>query len=65
MQAGISAVRWAKGEDIEAIAVATGARIVARFEDLSADKLGFAENVEVISLSTTNDKIMVINGFDK
>lgn len=65
MQAGISAVRWAKGEDIEAIAVATGARIVARFEDLSSDKLGFAENVEVISLSTTNDKIMVINGFDK
>ena len=53
MQAGISAVRWAKGEDIDAIAVATGARIVARFEDLTPAKLGFAESVEVKTLSTT------------
>lgn len=64
MQAGISAVRWAKGEDIEAIAVATGARIVARFEDLTPAKLGFAESVEVKTLSTTQDKVMIIRGFD-
>ena len=63
MQAGITAVRWVKGEDIEAIAVATGARIVARFEDLAANKLGVAENIDVITLGTTNDKIMVIKGF--
>lgn len=62
-KAGISAVRWAKGEDIEALAVATGARIVARFEDLSSDKLGFAESVEVIDLGANNDRVMVIKGF--
>ncbi|CAL6001424.1 TCP-1_chaperonin subunit epsilon [Hexamita inflata] len=64
MQAGISAVRWAKAEDMEAIAVATGARIIARFEDLAPNKLGIAEHVEVLTVGTTNDKMMVIQGFD-
>lgn len=35
-KAGISAVRWAKAEDLEAVAMATGACIVSRFEDLDA-----------------------------
>lgn len=61
-QNGICAVRWAKGEDIEAVALATGARIVARFEDLSPDKLGIAEKVEVKTLGTVNDKILLIKG---
>jgi T-complex protein 1 subunit epsilon len=39
---GLPAVRWVGGVEIELLAIATGARIVPRFEDLSADKLGFA-----------------------
>ena len=62
MKADISAVRWAKGEDIEAVAVATGARIVARFEDLTTEKLGTAESVRVETLGTDNERIMIIKG---
>ena len=43
-QNGIHAVRWVGGMEIEAIAIATGAKIVPRFEELSADKLGFASS---------------------
>ncbi|KAH0573879.1 TCP-1 chaperonin subunit epsilon [Spironucleus salmonicida] len=61
-QAGISAVRWAKGEDIEALAITTQARIVARFEDLSADKLGVAASIKVESLGTSSDKVLIVKG---
>lgn len=62
MQNDINAVRWVKGEDIEAIALATGARIIPRFEDISSDKLGYAETVREVSLGTSSDKIMVFEG---
>lgn len=62
MQNDINAVRWVKGEDIEAVALATGARIIPRFEDISSDKLGYAEAVREISLGTSSDKIMVFEG---
>ena len=39
---GLPAVRWVGGVEIELLAIATGARIVPRFEELSEDKLGFA-----------------------
>lgn len=42
-QQGIHAVRWVGGMELEALAIATGARIVPRFEELSPEKLGFAE----------------------
>ena len=35
-------MRWVGGLEMEALAIATGARIVPRFEELSADKLGYA-----------------------
>lgn len=38
----LPAVRWVGGVEIELLAIATGARIVPRFEELSAEKLGFA-----------------------
>lgn len=38
----LPAVRWVGGVEIELLAMATGARIVPRFEELTADKLGFA-----------------------
>jgi len=38
MQERLPAVRWVGGSDIELIAIATGARIVPRFEELSEKK---------------------------
>jgi chaperonin GroEL (HSP60 family) len=42
------------------IAVATQGRIVPRFEDLTADKLGKAGIVREVSFGTTRDKMLVI-----
>merc|ERR1719270_3360544 len=41
----LPAVRWVGGPEIEHIAIATGGRIVARFTDLSPEKLGYAGEV--------------------
>jgi thermosome len=43
---GIYAVRRAKKSDMEKLAKATGAKIVARLDDLTAKDLGYAGNVE-------------------
>ncbi|KAH9636087.1 hypothetical protein HF086_002998 [Spodoptera exigua] len=37
---GLPAVRWVGGPEMELIAIATGGRIVPRFEELTPDKLG-------------------------
>jgi chaperonin GroEL (HSP60 family) len=42
MHHNLPAVRWVGGVEIELLAMATGARIVPRFEELTADKLGSA-----------------------
>lgn len=42
LQKGLPAVRWVGGPEIELIAIATGGRIVPRFSELSAEKLGNA-----------------------
>merc|ERR1712057_23478 len=42
MQNKLPAVRWVGGVEIELIAIATGGRIVPRFQELTADKLGAA-----------------------
>ena len=47
----LPAVRWVGGVEIELLAIATGARIVPRFEDLSADKLGFAGRCAKVTCS--------------
>eukprot|EP00768_Dysnectes_brevis_P008704 gnl/Dysnectes_brevis/807_a890_2703.p1 GENE.gnl/Dysnectes_brevis/807_a890_2703~~gnl/Dysnectes_brevis/807_a890_2703.p1 ORF type:complete len:558 (+),score=191.23 gnl/Dysnectes_brevis/807_a890_2703:1791-3464(+) len=64
MRAGLPSVRWVKGEDIEAVALATGGQIVARFEDLSPEKLGTAEICQEELLGTTGDRVIKIEGFD-
>lgn len=56
----LPAIRWVGGVEIELLAIATGARIVPRFEELSADKLGHANKVRMISLGTTSDKMIQI-----
>lgn len=56
----LPAVRWVGGPEIELIAVATNGRIVPRFEDLTAEKLGTAGLVRELSFGTTRDKMLVI-----
>ena len=42
LQNQLPAVRWVGGVELELIAIATGGRIVPRFQELTADKLGKA-----------------------
>lgn len=48
------------GPEIELIAIATGGRIVPRFEELNPEKLGNAGLVRELSFGTTKDKMLVI-----
>ena len=59
---GLPAVRWVGGVEIELIAMATGGRIVPRFQELSAEKLGRAGSVREIGFGTTDDRMIVIEG---
>lgn len=60
LQKNLPAVRWVGGPEIELIAIATGGRIVPRFEELTPDKLGSAGLVKEISFGTTKDHMLVI-----
>eukprot|EP00467_Chlorarachnion_reptans_P002232 CAMPEP_0114510770 /NCGR_PEP_ID=MMETSP0109-20121206/13989_1 /TAXON_ID=29199 /ORGANISM="Chlorarachnion reptans, Strain CCCM449" /LENGTH=546 /DNA_ID=CAMNT_0001690149 /DNA_START=64 /DNA_END=1704 /DNA_ORIENTATION=+ len=60
LQNKLPAVRWVGGVEIELIAIATGARIVPRFEELAPEKLGTCGVVREIAFGTTNDKMLVI-----
>lgn len=56
----LPAIRWVGGSEIELIALATGARIVPRFQEISADKLGNAKSVREMSFGTTRDHVIVL-----
>lgn len=60
LQRNLPAVRWVGGPEIELIAIATGGRIVPRFQELSADKLGSAGVVRELTFGTTKDRMLVI-----
>ncbi|KAH7638539.1 chaperonin containing TCP1 subunit 5 [Dermatophagoides farinae] len=60
LQKELPAVRWVGGPEIELIAIATGGRIVPRFEELTPEKLGKAGIVRELSFGTTRDKMLVI-----
>jgi len=60
LQRELPAVRWVGGPEIELIAIATGGRIVPRFSELTAEKLGFAGTVRELSFGTTRDHVLVI-----
>ncbi|OQD74204.1 hypothetical protein PENDEC_c012G06240 [Penicillium decumbens] len=60
LQNKLPAVRWVGGPEIELIAIATNGRIVPRFEDLSAAKLGTAGRVREMTFGTTREKMLVI-----
>jgi len=48
----LPAIRWVGGVELELLAIATGARIVPRFEDLDAKKLGKAGTIREIEFGT-------------
>ena len=60
LQQQLPAVRWVGGPEIELIAIATGGRIVPRFEELSPEKLGSAGIVRELTFGTTKDRMLVI-----
>ena len=59
-QNGLPAIRWVGGVEIELLAIATGARIVPRFSELSAEKLGRAGTVREVGFGTTKDRMLVV-----
>merc|ERR1719460_2916741 len=60
LQRELPAVRWVGGPEIELIAIATGGRIVPRFEELTPEKLGFAGTVKEIQFGTMKDQMLII-----
>lgn len=60
LQQQLPAVRWVGGIDIELLAMATGARIVPRFEEISPEKLGHAGCIRELSFGNTDDKVLII-----
>ena len=65
MHNNLPAVRWVGGVEIELLAIATGARIVPRFEEVDASKLGKAGVIKEFSFGTSNDKVMLIQECEK
>lgn len=60
LQNQLPAVRWVGGPEIELIAIATGGRIVPRFQELTKEKLGEAGIVREIDLGTTKERMLVV-----
>ena len=60
LQNKLPAVRWVGGVDIELIAMATGARIIPRFEEITPQKLGKAGRIKELHFGTGDEKMLVI-----
>jgi len=60
MQNNLPAVRWVGGVELELIAIATGGRIVPRFSELTAEKLGKAGTVREVAFGTTKERMLII-----
>lgn len=59
----LPAVRWVGGVEIELLAIATGARIVPRFEELTKEKLGSAGIVREVTYGTAQtSRMLVVEG---
>lgn len=60
LQNKLAAIRWVGGVELELLAIATGGRIVPRFQELSPAKLGTAGVVREIEFGTTNERMIVV-----
>ncbi|XP_026316301.1 T-complex protein 1 subunit epsilon [Hyposmocoma kahamanoa] len=56
----LPAVRWVGGPEMELIAIATGGRIVPRFEELTPEKLGSCGLVRELTFGTSKEEMLVI-----
>jgi len=56
----LPAVRWVGGVEIELLALATNAKIIPRFEEITPAKLGTAGKVCEYQFGTSNDKVLLI-----
>ena len=56
----LPAVRWVGGVEIELLAIATGARIVPRFAEITPEKLGKAGVIKEFTFGTSNDKVLLV-----
>lgn len=62
MEAGLNAVRWVGGVELELLAIATGTQICPRFEDAPSIELGTAACVKEVQFGTSKDRMLVIEG---
>lgn len=60
LQNELPAIRWVGGVELELIAIATGGRIVPRFQEIAPEKLGKAGKVREVSFGTTKERMIVI-----
>ena len=60
LQNELPSVRWVGGVELELIAIATGGRIVPRFQEIAPEKLGKAGKVREVSFGTTKERMLVI-----
>jgi len=60
MHNNLPAVRWVGGVEIELLAIATGARIIPRFEEITSEKLGRAGIIKEMNFGTSMDKVLLI-----
>lgn len=56
----LPAVRWVGGVEMELIAIATGGRIIPRFDEISPEKLGKAGKVREMRFGTNKHPMLVI-----
>merc|ERR1711957_226472 len=61
----LPAVRWVGGVEIELLAIATGARIIPRFEEITPEKLGNAGCIKEYNFGTSMDKVLLIQDCPK
>eukprot|EP01105_Mastigella_eilhardi_P006342 TRINITY_DN17955_c0_g1_i1.p1 TRINITY_DN17955_c0_g1~~TRINITY_DN17955_c0_g1_i1.p1 ORF type:complete len:557 (+),score=190.75 TRINITY_DN17955_c0_g1_i1:210-1673(+) len=62
LQNQLPAIRWVGGVEMELIAIATGGRIIPRFSEVTADKLGHAASIREVTFGTTKERMLVIEG---
>lgn len=60
MHNNLQAVRWVGGVEIELLAIATGARIVPRFEEITPAKLGKCGVIKEMNFGTSMDKVLLV-----
>lgn len=60
LQSKLPAVRWVGGVELELLAIATGARITARFEELGPEKLGTCGSIRTLEFGTTKERMLVV-----